>query len=232
MNWKSGRFCALLAIALIAVAPWQAVAAEVSRPAYRSTIAPVTEPLAPANALTTLRCFTNVDLFGTPQDTLTRFGTGFDLGEGTRVSRVGFWHFGFETIHGPYTYDLEFWDMTTCARLGVVTDLVAADDFMEPKYEEIDVCAAGITLRGRVAFTIWPRTVIGGSSYPVILKRFESSPPGCYGYWATFTPSIPPPYSQVACDRPEYSFLIQVDINDCPVPAARSSWGRLKIGYR
>jgi hypothetical protein len=161
------------------------------------------------------------------QGTDDRVGNVFNFGSGAVLSAVGFDHFGFG-FAGPYNYALELWDPTSCTFIASVNNLVASDAAAASVFEVVDVCGSNLFVAGDVAVTIDPNSCIDPTDcYPDLVFDDQinvvcptiivdaSTSPTCFDY---------SPYSG--------PFILRVETDNCPTPAAKHSWGSVKTLYR
>lgn len=162
------------------------------------------------------------------QDDNWRFGNLFDFGAGALISTVQFAHFGFG-FDGPYQYDIELWDPTSCTLIGSVDNLVAADAALEAQVETVPLCASNLYADGPMVVAIDANTCLDPTDcYPDLL--FD-------GQINVFCPVIVDATSPAAADCYDQSnlsgpFLLRVETNNCPVPSKVDSWGKVKVLYR
>lgn len=168
---------------------------------------------------------------GTPssayfQDDNARYGNVFNFGGGSQVTTVEYLHHGFG-FAGPYSYDLEFWDRTTCTLITAVNGLSAADAAGTVEVESENVCAEGIVLTGDVVVAVDANTcAVPTDCYPDVL--FDTQV-------AVACPIIVDALGGVCIDVSGQSgpFLLRVTTDECPpVPTAPTSWGAVKQIYR
>jgi hypothetical protein len=189
-------------------------------------------PTAPRSAQTTLQCWVGVPDNSYVQEELYRYGVAWQLPAGTVMSRIGFWYSGWQDTHGPYPYDLELWDVAACERLRTKTGLWAPDAFDGPAYCEVDLCGEHFGGGGELAILVRPLMARSGTMWPMLLTE-STGEQGCVSYFNRLDPTIPPPWQQTACNRSTgVNFLFSLNVNECPVPVTRSSWGSLKAHYR
>ncbi len=163
---------------------------------------------------------------------LERYGVGWQLPQGSLLSRVGFIYSGWQDTHGPYPYDLELWNVTTCQRVWTKSGLWAPDAFDGPAYCEVELCGEGLVVGGDMALLVHPLMERSGTMWPMLMTEWGAEQ-GCMSYVDRLDPQIPPPWQQTSCSRSTgMTFMFSLDINDCPVPTTRRSWGGLKTHYR
>lgn len=160
------------------------------------------------------------------QDDGTGFGNNFNFGASSNVDAVEFVHFGFG-FAGPYNYDLEFWDKTSCTKITSIDGLVAADAGAVAQLEHIDTCP-NLNLTGEVIVAVDPNTCLAPNDcYPDLI--FDDN-----------TINNPCPYyvdlGGAGCGSlasfGSGAFLLRVETDNCPTPTHKGSWGALKQIYR
>jgi hypothetical protein len=187
---------------------------------------PLNKPI-PNTTTAVLGCDDNYAYNAYYQGTDDRLGNIFDFGAGSLLSRVGFVHYGWG-FPGPYNYDVEIWDPTSCTYAAGRNNLVASDAASNLVYEEVDLCPNEIFLTGYMVVTIDPNTCLASDDCypdlmfddqlnvfcPVIINN-ASTAPACYDVSSYNGP-----------------FLLRVETDNCPTPVQHRSWGALKSIYR
>jgi hypothetical protein len=161
------------------------------------------------------------------QATDDRFGNLFDFGGGAVLSEVAFAHYGFG-FSGPYNYNLEIWDPTSCTFVVAKNNLVAADAAGGPVAEDVLTCGDNIFLAGTMLVAIDPNTCLASNDcYPDLLfdDQLNVACPMIINNVST---------GPVCSDVSQFSgpFLLRVATDQCPTPARTHSWGQLKAIYR
>lgn len=162
------------------------------------------------------------------QDANWRIGNLFDFGSGALISSIEFVHYGFG-FPGPYNYDIELWDPTSCTFISSVNGLVAADAAAAPEAELVSLCPQNLYVTGPVIVAIDPNTCADPTDcYPDIIYDDQIG---------VFCPVIVDATNPAAADCYDQSsvsgpFLLRVETNNCPVPAKSGSWGSVKVLYR
>jgi hypothetical protein len=161
------------------------------------------------------------------QATDDRLGNLFDFGTSSMLGTVNFAHYGWG-IAGPYDYDIEVWDPTSCTMVAAKNGLVASDAADAVGVETVDLCSSGIVLSGNMVVTIDPNSCVAPNDCypdlmyddqidvfcPVIINNATTAP-ACYDV---------SPYNG--------PFLLRIGLNTCATPTHRESWGHLKSIYR
>jgi hypothetical protein len=188
---------------------------------------PISGPI-PTFKVTTVYACDNTNLnSGFFQDDFTAYGNNFNFAANSNVDAVEFIHYGFG-FPGPYNYDLEFWDKTSCTKITSFDGLVAGDAGSSPRVEHIDACFAQLNLTGEVIVAVDPNTCLAPNDcYPDVI-------------FDTATVQNPCPYqvnvNGAGCFSlaPDGSgaFLLRVEVNNCPTPVHNGSWGAVKQIYR
>jgi hypothetical protein len=176
---------------------------------------------------TPLGCDDGVEYNAYFQNTDDRIGNVFSFGSGATLSRLSFEHFGFG-FPGPYNYNIELWDPTSCTFVAAKNGLIAQDAANDFVFEDVDLCSDNIHVAGDMIVTIDPNSCAAPNDcYPDVLfdDQLEvfcpviindaSTSPACFDVSPISGP-----------------FILRVDINNCPVPAKKTSWGELKTLYR
>jgi len=181
----------------------------------------------PMDAAATLGCDDGVTWGGWYEGADDRLGNTFNFGSGSTLSRVTFTHYDYSTV-GPYDYDLEVWDPSSCTFASRKAGLVAANSVYTNTTEIVDTCPDALYLSGSMLVAVHPKTCNTPTdcypdlvydnqlnvACPVIINN-ASTAPVCYDVSSYAGP-----------------FLLRVDINDCPTPVHRGTWGQLKSVYR
>ena len=157
-----------------------------------------------------------------------RLGNLFDFGTGAQLSTVAFYHYGWG-FSGPYQYDLEVWDPVSCTQVATVAaGLTALDAAASSVVEVVNACPSDLHFTGVMMVGIHPLTCISATDCypdlvyddqtdvfcPVIIGNASTSPV-CYDVSANAGP-----------------FVFRCELDNCPVPAKRATWGQLKSSYR
>jgi len=161
------------------------------------------------------------------QGTDDRLGNQFSFGSGTTLSRVAFAHYGFG-FPGPYNYDIEIWDPTSCTFVTSKDNLIAADAANDIAVEDVDLCSDHIYLAGNLLVMLDPNSCLAPNDcYPDLLfdDQLDVECP-----WIINNAST----GAICYDVAPYNgpFLLRIEVDNCPVPAKRTSWGELKTLYR
>lgn len=170
---------------------------------------------------------------GTPesayfQDNVYRFGNLFDFGAGALLSSVEFAHYGFG-FAGPYNYDIELWDATSCTFIASVNNLVAANAATAIQVETVPLCASNLYVDGPVVVALDANTCADPTDcYPDLLYDAQLNVL-CPVIVDATNPAAADCYDQSSVSGP---FLLRVETNNCPVPSKLDSWGKVKVLYR
>ena len=154
-----------------------------------------------------------------------RYGNFFTLPANTRLSAVEFAHYGFG-FEGPYDYDLEMWDGTSCTMIAEVPGLVAQDAAYGIGVEQVYLCPFNLVMGGNVIVAIDANTCLEPSDcYPDLLYDDQVG---------VFCPFIVDATTGECFDVSAHSgpFLLRLEINGCPVPTIPRNWGSVKGLYR
>jgi hypothetical protein len=161
------------------------------------------------------------------QNTDDRIGNVFDFGSGAVLSAVGFAHYGFG-FAGPYNYDLELWDPTSCTFIASVNNQVASDAASSVPFDVLNVCGSNLFVAGNVGVMIDPNSCLSPTDcYPDILFDDQIGVPCPYIIADASTAPACLDYSPVSGP-----FIVEVETDNCPTPAAKHSWGSVKTLYR
>lgn len=155
-----------------------------------------------------------------------RYGNVFNFPPGSKLTAFEFLHYGFQTLVGPYNYDLELWDWNTCTYIGGVNNLQAADAFASVQAEYENVCNSNLIVSGDVAVTVdanscfdptdcYPDVLFDDQILVVCPVVVDLDFNVCYGVEDQSGP-----------------FIFRVEYNNCPVPVTPASWGKVKVLYR
>jgi hypothetical protein len=179
------------------------------------------------SATAVLGCDDGVEVNAYFQGTDDRIGNVFNFGSGAVLDAVGFDHYGFG-FAGPYNYDLELWDPTSCTMIAAVNNLVASDAAATSVFDVVDLCGNNLFVAGDVTVAIDPNSCISATDcYPDIIFDDQID---------VFCPMIIPnaSTSPICFDYSPYSgpFILRVETDNCPTPAAKHSWGSVKTLYR
>jgi hypothetical protein len=159
------------------------------------------------------------------QSDVGRYGNLFNLGNGARLSHLEFAHFGFG-FPGPYNYDLELWDPTSCTLVLAVNGLVAQDAANDIMVESVDLCPRNLTAAGNVIVAIDANSCATPSDcYPDVLYDPQLN---------VFCPVIVDASTGQCFDVSADSgpFLLRLEIDNCAVPTVPKTWGAVKNIYR
>lgn len=190
--------------------------------AFESAKTPHRGPSPPVNTAV-LQCDDGVDFSAFFQLDTRRYGNNFNFGLGSRLTSVEITHFGYFTLSGPYLFDIELWDGTTCTFISSVDNLAAADAFDHTEVETFNVCPANLVAAGSVNVVIDANSCAAPNDcYPDI--EFDDTFPTCQRI------ITPPATCQTATNGG--NFLLRVDLNNCPTPTLPMSWGSVKQRYR
>jgi hypothetical protein len=154
-----------------------------------------------------------------------RYGNIFTLPAGTRLSAVEFAHYGFG-FSGPYDYDLEMWDATSCTMIAEIPGLVAQDAASGIGVEQVYLCPFNLVMGGNVIVAIDANTCPDPTDcYPDLLFDDQVG---------VFCPFIVDATTGECVDVSANGgpFLLRLEINGCPVPALPRTWGSMKSLYR
>jgi hypothetical protein len=154
-----------------------------------------------------------------------RYGNLFSLGGGARLSTLEFAHYGFG-FSGPYNYDVEIFDPTSCTLVAAVNGLVAQDAANDIMVESVDLCAQNLTLAGNVIVAIDANSCVSPSDcYPDVLFDTQIN---------VVCPYIVDPAGHVCEDISGEGgpFILRLEIDNCAVPTIPSTWGAVKGYYR
>lgn len=156
-----------------------------------------------------------------------RFGNVFTFPAGSQLSRLEFVHFGFSTLVGPYNYDLELWDPTTCTLINTANGLSAANAFSTIQTEIEDLCARNLFASGTVAVTVDANSCFDPTDcYPDVLYDDNLF---------VVCPIIVDVPTVTCLDVSDQAgpFMLRVDYDTCPpTSTVPSSWGKVKSLYR
>jgi hypothetical protein len=173
-----------------------------------------------------LGCDDGVEFNAYYQGTDQRFGNLFSFGAGSSLSAVSFMHYGYG-YPGPYAYNLEVWDPTSCTKVAFKNGLFAQDAAAASAVENVDLCSAGINLSGNLIVAIDPNKCAAvNDCYPDL--EFDDQINVACPYIITPT-GVTPCFDNSANAGP---FLLRVSINGCQTPTQSQSWGQLKSIYR
>jgi hypothetical protein len=159
------------------------------------------------------------------QADVARYGNLFNLGSSARLSHLEFAHYGFG-FSGPYNYDIELWDPTSCTVIATVDGLVAQDaaDFFV--VESVDLCPRQLVASGNVIVAIDANScAVPSDCYPDVLFDTQIN---------VLCPFIVDAAGGVCIDVSDQSgpFLLRLEIDNCAVPVKPGTWGALKQLYR
>lgn len=191
--------------------------------AFDQARTPATNP-SPDFVLAVQSCDNGVDNSAFFQDDAARYGNNFAFGASSLLSAIEFVHNGYGTVVGPYLFDVELWDDATCTFLGSVDNLFAPDAFTGSITSSFNLCAANLSASGSVNVVIDANSCFNPSDcYPDI--EFDNQvPPTCQRIVIPATP-------QCGQSANGGNFLLRVDLNNCPTPASKPSWGAIKVRY-
>jgi len=171
------------------------------------------------------QCDDNVTNNAYFQDPNGRYGNVFSFPAGSRLTNVVFVHFGYG-FAGPYAYDIEVWDATSCTYFGGRNGLSAANAAAAFRTETVDLCAQNLVVSGDYAVTVDANSCAAPDDcYPDVMWDDQLF---------VACPVIIDAIGGVCIDVSDQSgpFLLRVNTNNCPVPTIPSSWGNVKTLYR
>jgi len=160
------------------------------------------------------------------QDDNNRYGNAFNFGASSRLSYVEFAHYGWATLFGPYSYDIECWDLASCTPVAFVNGLMAADAFSAPTVENVNLCDFAIDLSGDVIVAIDANScAVPTDCYPDVMTddNFGATCPYVVDAVAQTCGSVAGQGG---------AFVLRVETDNCPVPVKKGSWGAVKQVYR
>lgn len=174
-----------------------------------------------------LGCDNGVTWSGWFQYADDRLGNVIDFGAGGTLSSVTFDHYDYSTV-GPYAYDLEVWDPTSCTLVAGKYNLSAASSVFTNTFETVNLCGTGITVSGPTFVGIHPKTCNSPTdcypnlvfdsqlnvACPVIISNASTAP-----FCGDVSPFGGP-------------FLLRAAVNECTTPSLDRTWGQLKSYYR
>lgn len=155
----------------------------------------------------------------------SRYGNYFSLGGGARLSHLEFAHYGFG-FSGPYNYDIELWDPTSCTMVLAVNGLVAQDAANDIAVELVDLCPRNLTAAGDLVVAIDANSCIDPTDcYPDVLFDNQIN---------VFCPVIVDAAAGQCFDVSSEGgpFMLRLEIDNCPVPTVPKTWGAVKNIYR
>ena len=159
------------------------------------------------------------------QADIRRYGNEFNFGAGARLSSIEMVHDGWETLFGPYMFDVELWDVTTCTLIASADNLAASDAFDGAITESFNLCPFELEAAGAVGVMIDANSCSDPSDcYPDI--SWDNTTPECQWIITPGAPSLCQ-FSPTAGD-----FLLRVDLDNCPTPTRPVTWGTIKQKYR
>jgi hypothetical protein len=155
----------------------------------------------------------------------SRYGNLFSFGSGARLSALAFAHYGFG-FAGPYNYDIELWDPTSCTPVAAVNGLVAQDAANDLVVETVDLCPQQLTVQGNLIVAIDANSCASPSDcYPDVIFDNQIN---------VACPWIVDAATNTCYDVSDQNgpFILRVEIDNCPVPVVPGTWGALKQRYR
>lgn len=184
--------------------------------------------MRPESATAILGCDNGTAFSAFFQGTNDRLGNVFNFGAGAIISTVEFAHYGFGTP-GPYNYDLELWDPTSCTFISAVNGFVAADAASAVQVEVLNLCPENLYVAGDVIVALDPNTCPAPNDcYPDLLFDDQINV-FCPVVVDATLPAAADCYDQSSVAGP---FLLRVETNNCPTPTKQGSWGNVKVLYR
>lgn len=175
------------------------------------------------NAL--FQCDDNTPSSAWYQDPGGVYGNVFSFPAGSRLTNVVFQHYGFG-FAGPYAYDIEVWDGTSCTFIGSRNGLSAANAASTIRTETVDLCAQNLTVAGNIIVGVDANTCAAPDDcYPDVIYDDQLN---------VACPVIVDIAGGVCIDVSDQAgpFILRVNTNNCPVPTIPSSWGKVKTLYR
>jgi hypothetical protein len=162
------------------------------------------------------------------QDTNWRLGNLFDFGGGAVISTLQFVHFGYG-FAGPYNYNIELWDPTSCTLISGVNGLVAQNAATALMVETVGLCPQNLYASGPVMVTIDPNSCLAANDCYPDLMYDDQIGVFCPVIVDATVPAAADCYDQSSVSGP---FLLRVETNNCPTPSRPGSWGGVKVLYR
>ncbi len=84
------------------------------------------------------------------------YGNAFDVGTGGALSFIAFWHYGWQTLDGPYDYNIRVFDEATCTEIAVITGLQADDAASTDQEEMRALLQYNVQVTGLISVLIEP----------------------------------------------------------------------------
>lgn len=174
-----------------------------------------------------LGCDNGITWSGYFQYTDDRLGNKLNFGGGGMLSSVSFTHYDYGTA-GPYNYNLEVWDPTSCTLVAARNGLVAASSVFANTTETVDLCANNIHVSGNLIVAIDPNTCNNAfDCYPDLVYDNQLNVACPYIISDASTAAVCSDVSQFSGP-----FLLHAAVDECVVPVREASWGQIKAIYR
>jgi hypothetical protein len=184
---------------------------------------------------TTLGCDDGVEFNAFFQSSTNFYGNVFNFGAvSSQLDRVEFYHCGWNTLGGPYNYNVELWDAGTCTRIAQAVGKQAADAFNcsgpSPSILEVEaLCNDNLRGTGNVIVAIDPNSCAAPNDcYPDVTFDDQA--------FITCPFTIAPSGSTGVCTdlgaQGAGPFLLRIDLNGCQTAIPQQSWGGVKTLYR
>ena len=194
--------------------------------AFALDVRPPRAVTSPTFTLGSYVCDNGIDANAFFQDDSRRYGNEFDFGPNPQqISTVEFTHNGYQTLPGPYTFDIELWDPATCTFMGSADALAANDAYFGSITESFNICPEQLFAYGRVAVMIDANSCYAANDcYPDI--SFDNTLRDCQLIITPGTPSLCQTVPTLG------DFLLRVGVNDCATGTRQATWGTVKSRYR
>jgi hypothetical protein len=190
--------------------------------AFDQARTPASNP-SPDFVLAVQSCDNGIDASAFFQADDSRYGNNFAFGASSVLSSIEMVHNGYQTVVGPYSFDVELYDDATCTFISSADNLSAANAFSGSITETFNLCSFQLTAAGSVNVTIDANSCF--------------DPTDCYPD-VEFDNTVPPTCQRIVTPGPTCvqssnggNFLLRVDLNNCPTPASKPSWGAIKVRY-
>jgi hypothetical protein len=194
--------------------------------------APVSESAPPHPVdFTLLTCDDGIEFSALFQNNTNYYGNVFNFGALSQLSRLEFYHCGWNTLGGPYNYNIELWDVATCTRVAQAVGKQAADAFNcsgpSPSVLEVEptcndnlrgsgfIIVAVNSLSCAVPTDCYPDVTFDDQIFVTCPYVVNPATPACTDLSGSFGP-----------------FMLRADLNGCQTPTQSQSWGGVKTLYR
>jgi hypothetical protein len=135
------------------------------------------------------------------------YGNAFDVGTGGALAFIAFWHYGWQTLDGPYDYNIRVFDEATCTEIAVITGLQADDAASTDQEERRALLQYNVLVTGLISVLIEPLSCASPTDcFPCVYFDFTDPMNGCGRVFPLSAPRCTP------YDARDFVLRIDVDV--------------------